>query len=310
MKNLIFVALFTLSIFFIISCSNNDFDDGINNKREDRSTNILRFTYNGENYSSASTFDQKGNIILDDKEINFLYQKIINLPELITYKSIEGEYIFFENQLNFNDHFDQTLLRSTSATSSRNTSRGESTSSDRGNSNGSTSEPSDYTYTHRVGNKTYLVKVHVDKTLGKRYYTVKGTSSETKTKVKENEVVYLIYDPNVADWEKSFLGHNIRTYSDIYEFSYTQSVPVSEKQPKLTIDLEQSGAGWVKLGNPNNQKRGVRQNVSVITSRSGQMYQYIYTTYVYFIRSYDGKLHNDYCPVNIDDVSITYTVDF
>lgn len=103
MKTLTHLFWGAICLLLITSCNHDDLDTSIHSEVDQSET--FQFIYKGVNYSSTYHFDRDSSIILHNTEINELYQKLKNLPELAT-------YIQEDNSIEFFDTYEQAIEES------------------------------------------------------------------------------------------------------------------------------------------------------------------------------------------------------
>lgn len=85
-----------LILMFFTSCSNNEIDDfrEQSNKQQSR---MFSFDYKGGHYFSSYNLTEDSIMVLNDPDVNSLYQRLLELPELVTYVKGIDKVEFFDN---------------------------------------------------------------------------------------------------------------------------------------------------------------------------------------------------------------------
>ncbi|TWP23120.1 hypothetical protein ETU10_08470 [Apibacter muscae] len=90
--NHLFSLLFALSLLFI-SCQSDSFSD----ISETPDLKVMNFTYNGKQYSSTYTIKNDSTYVINDNEVQSLYNEIINNPTLSILVNEDGSIEYYEN---------------------------------------------------------------------------------------------------------------------------------------------------------------------------------------------------------------------
>lgn len=94
MKKISRLFLFAFIGIGLFSCGNEDLVEDSN-----PSPNVkkLEFIYDGVTYSSSYTLNEESIMVIDDKNVSELYERLCNLPELSIYVNEDGVEEYFEN---------------------------------------------------------------------------------------------------------------------------------------------------------------------------------------------------------------------